>query len=234
MNTERAVLPKKSGIVQSVESSERKISKKGRRVRAGILDTALRLFGKFGYDAVSTRDLAAQSGVTLPALQYYFGGKQHLYLACASEVVARFAAITGRASENAQAALAGARDELQLRSALSELLIAVGKAMISQGQSASGGSFGIRELLDPGPGFDLLYAQLWEPGIELVADLIASIRKTPSNSPADRVEAMMLISSLSVFQNGQLVARQALEWDTIDADQFATIEAALRRRIAQL
>lgn len=44
-----------------------------------IVDTAAGLFARFGYDAVSTKQLAAEAGVTIGALYHYFSGKEELY-----------------------------------------------------------------------------------------------------------------------------------------------------------
>ncbi len=43
-----------------------------------ILDTAERLFGELGYDAVSLRQIIAAAGVNLAAVHYHFGSKEDL------------------------------------------------------------------------------------------------------------------------------------------------------------
>lgn len=43
-----------------------------------ILDTAERLFGEYGYDATSLRQIIAEAGVNLAAIHYHFGSKQEL------------------------------------------------------------------------------------------------------------------------------------------------------------
>lgn len=52
---------------------------KGRRDR--ILDAAERLFSEWGIDGVSMREIAAEAGVQLALINYYFGTKQELYRA---------------------------------------------------------------------------------------------------------------------------------------------------------
>lgn len=46
--------------------------------RAVILNTALSLFCKRGYDAVGVQEIVDQAGITKPTLYYYFGSKQGL------------------------------------------------------------------------------------------------------------------------------------------------------------
>ncbi len=46
--------------------------------RQKILSTALNLFAKKGYDAVSTVEIAQAAGITKPTMYYYFGSKEGL------------------------------------------------------------------------------------------------------------------------------------------------------------
>jgi len=46
--------------------------------RQRIIDTALELFAKKGYDAVSTLEIATAAGITKPTMYYYFGSKEGL------------------------------------------------------------------------------------------------------------------------------------------------------------
>jgi AcrR family transcriptional regulator len=47
--------------------------------RAKVLQTALELFAKFGYEGTSIRMIATQSGVNLSAVNYHFSSKENLY-----------------------------------------------------------------------------------------------------------------------------------------------------------
>jgi len=55
---------------------------RGDEVRRRILRAAIELFGEQGFDAASTRAIAARAGVNPPALQYYFHNKERLRQAC--------------------------------------------------------------------------------------------------------------------------------------------------------
>ncbi|MEI6311714.1 MAG: TetR family transcriptional regulator [Bacteroidota bacterium] len=46
-----------------------------------IMDIAEKLFAEYGYEAVSTRKLAADAQVNIAMISYYFGSKEDLYLA---------------------------------------------------------------------------------------------------------------------------------------------------------
>ena len=44
-----------------------------------ILETALGLFGRNGYEATSIRDLSAEAGINVAMINYYFGSKEKLF-----------------------------------------------------------------------------------------------------------------------------------------------------------
>ncbi len=58
----------------------------GERVRQDLLAAARQLFLSYEFKAVSVRQIASQAGVNAAMVNYYFGGKQGLYLAMVDEV----------------------------------------------------------------------------------------------------------------------------------------------------
>ena len=46
--------------------------------REAIINSALKLFCRRGYDAVGVQEIVDQAGITKPTLYYYFGSKQGL------------------------------------------------------------------------------------------------------------------------------------------------------------
>ena len=57
--------------------------------RAALVAAGLDLFGRRGFEATSTREIAAAAGVNLAAIAYHFGSKDGLRLACADFIAAR-------------------------------------------------------------------------------------------------------------------------------------------------
>ncbi|MGB3126953.1 MAG: CerR family C-terminal domain-containing protein [Pseudomonas sp.] len=60
---------------------------RGEETRARIVEAAIAVFGERGYDGASTRDIATAAGVNAPAIQYYFDGKEGVYLACVEHLI---------------------------------------------------------------------------------------------------------------------------------------------------
>src|SRR5208282_731957 len=62
---------------------------RGEEARQRLIQTAIEVFGAYGFDGASTRMLAQKAAVNLAAIPYYFGGKQGLYRAAAQFIVDR-------------------------------------------------------------------------------------------------------------------------------------------------
>lgn len=63
---------------------------KGTLNRQGVLEAAVALFNRLGYDRTSMNDIAAALGITKPALYHYFPSKEKIFTASierASEIV---------------------------------------------------------------------------------------------------------------------------------------------------
>lgn len=62
-----------------------------------LITSGIKLFGDYGFDAVSVRDIVSDSGVNISAVSYHFGGKHELYQAVvnhlALEVKTRLSAL---------------------------------------------------------------------------------------------------------------------------------------------
>jgi AcrR family transcriptional regulator len=80
---------------------------KAQQTRATILESAMRLFQRDGYDRTTMRAIASEAGVSVGNAYYYFSGKEHLiqafydgmqveHAAAAEEALARETSFEGR------------------------------------------------------------------------------------------------------------------------------------------
>jgi len=204
--------------------------RKGEETRQRILDAALEAFGEASFKAVTTRRIAQASGVSLPTLQYYFGDKEGLYRACAQALVERYRLHAGAA---AQAARAVSEDDTaaMTRAQLKALIRALAGFLVGTTEAERWAHFVARELRDPGPAFEILYENLWRPGVELIARLIARILGRPHSDPSARIQALLLISSLLAFQSGRSISLRTMHWSSIGPKELAMVLSSLDAQI---
>jgi AcrR family transcriptional regulator len=204
---------------------------KGDETRQRLLDAALTVFGEDSFRAATTRRIAAAAGVSLPTLQYYFGGKEGLYRACAEAIVERYRRHTASAAATALAALDRDRSPAAARRQLKALIGALAGFLVGTREAEGWASFVTRELREPGPAYAILYERLWRPGVETTGRLVARILGCAPDDPAARLQALLLISSLTSFQSGRSIALRTLGWKTIGPDELALVRAALDAQI---
>jgi AcrR family transcriptional regulator len=198
--------------------------------RRRILQAGLRSFAAEGYAGATTRMIASGAGVTLPAIAYHFGNKEGLHRACAEAIVIGYhahmlpLAVAAREAADSSSLSADAA-----RSWLDQLIESLVAAVSAGPEERLATHFALRELREPGPGYELLMRELWKPGILLVADLIARARGEKSASEQDRVGALMLLSSLSAFSILAPVALAVTGWGDVTGEHHATIAARARQ-----
>lgn len=207
---------------------------KGEASRQRILDAALEVFGEIGYRAATTRSIAEAAGLKLPALSYYFGGKEQLYLACAEEIVARYREHMAPVAPQAEKALTTAAGPEQAREALHLLIDALVDWLVGSDTPRRWSSFVAREMADPGPGYDILFKRLWLPGVSLMARLLSQLREVAADDDRSRLQAILLIASLTAFQSGRSVSMQALQWSSIGAEEVRMISALMKSQVDHL
>lgn len=201
----------------------------GEETRQRLIDAALRLFGTHGYDATSTRAIAGQAGVTLPAIAYHFGGKQGLHLACAEHVIALYRGRMLDALVAIQAAMPDAPDPA--RAALRQVIAMLAAMLLDLGDDDGWMTFMLREMNALGPAHDRLQRELWAPGLGLVAELISRCRGRAIADADDRLEAVLLLSSFSAFTTARAVALDFGGWRAIDPALVSRITERLQARI---
>lgn len=198
--------------------------------RERILRVGMACFAQEGFAGATTRMIAAAAGVTLPVIAYHFGNKDGLHLACAEEIVEQHrrrllpVAAAARCAADDGSLTAG-----QARVWLEKILASLVAAITADDEQRLATDFVLRELSEQGPGYHLLYEELWKPGMELVAELIAIARGQAATVQGDRVGAMMLLASLSSLTRDEPVASTFLGGSASEEPHKSLIgECALR------
>lgn len=172
--------------------------------------------------------------MNLPALQYYFGGKEGLYLACGQEIIDRYSGRLLAPITEAWTALPPHPSPEAARKALKAVLGALAELLVGTREAEQWTGFVLREMAEPGPAFELLYERVWSPGVELVALLIGRIRGEETLAEATRIDAFLLVSSVTTFSIARPVALKYLGWPDAAGERLIAVRAALDAQIDRL
>lgn len=204
---------------------------KGDETRGNILQAALSEFGEKGYGRATTRRIADAAGVTLPSIAYYFGSKEGVYLACADEIVDRYLNQMAGISGAGLAEALERGDGAACRDYLKQLLRHLIQLLAGSDDALTWTTFVARELREQGPAFAVLYERLWEPGVRMLARLVAGVRGAAEARDADVIDALLLISSLVAFYTGRAVSMRTLGWDAVTQGRMQELFAAADRLV---
>jgi AcrR family transcriptional regulator len=213
---------------------------RGDLARSKLLAAAVDVFGRYGFDATTTRTLADAAGVNLQAIGYYFRGKDGLYVAAAEHIASSIADQIASVRTRLQARIESldtenkpiSRDEA--RELLSEVLQALAKIFTSS-DSEAWARFLIREQMEPTEAFQRVYHGAMKPILELIGRLVGILLREETSSERVRLRTMSLVGGLMVFRVARAAAEAHLGWKGFgdrEAEQIRALADELASGIA--
>lgn len=201
---------------------------RGEETSLRIVEAALEIFGSSGYDSASTRAIAKRAGVNLPALQYYFGGKAGLYLACAHHIAAAFEERLSAIERRNAAALAGAAlSQPELRGLLRGVVEAFVVRLVDVPEPGNWVLFMVRELTRPTAAFDVFYERVLNRLVQLCATLVGLILGEPAEAPQTLIRALSIVGQLLFFVRAREAVLRLLGWHDFEGDRLDQIKRIL-------
>ncbi|MCA8906701.1 MAG: CerR family C-terminal domain-containing protein [Rhodospirillaceae bacterium] len=211
---------------------------RGDITRQKLLDAAIDVFGRQGYDGTTTRRLAQAAGVNLQAIPYYFGGKEGLYVAAAEHLVVRISAHVAAKRERlrgriAEADRAGGLSVGEARALLAELADTVVGLFISR-DSEAWARFIIREQMAPTEAFRRIQGGVMQPMMEVAGRLVATVLGETPDSPHVRLRTLALFGSILMFRTGRATVLARLGWEEIGPREADAVRALVGELVATL
>ncbi|MEF3697961.1 CerR family C-terminal domain-containing protein [Desulfolutivibrio sp.] len=180
--------------------------------RQKLIEAGVRLFGLHGFEATSTRSLAAEAGVNLAAIPYHFGGKEGLYHAVVSHIVDARNAVLGPYFERIRSLCADpAADRDTLFSALRAMIRALVADTLGASEGRDASQIMIQEQISPTPAFDLLYEGFFRSALDAWTGLVARLTGRDAGHPDTRLRALTLLGQIVIFRVGAFTALRHLD-----------------------
>ncbi|TCT44889.1 CerR family C-terminal domain-containing protein [Martelella mediterranea] len=193
--------------------------------RQALISTALRLFGEYGYNAVSTRKIADLADANIGSIAYHFGGKVGLMRACARYAIESIEDSYGKSI------LAPMPPDLTPAEARQELIQAVPifvSPLIRGPDAEEVHIFVMRHLSNDSEAFDLLYSEFFCPQHRRVRQLFARATGRDPESEETRVVAFTILGQCLYFRIWHKVVRRNMGWDAVNDEQRNLVVSALQ------
>ncbi|MCA1961693.1 MAG: CerR family C-terminal domain-containing protein [Desulfomonile sp.] len=203
--------------------------------RKRLVDAALNLFGRNSFEGVSTRTLSQQAGVNLAAIQYYFGGKEGLYLAVARHIDSRIGSL-------ARPVLAKVEADLDARTPTREecfemvcnLLEVMIKTTLETPDSKKWVGILVREQMEPSPAFDILYEGVMSPMHHCLSRLTGLILGLDPEAEETKIRVFALMGQLIMFHVSRTLVTRTLGWEGYRSSEVESIRAILLENVRAL
>ncbi|MBX5222542.1 CerR family C-terminal domain-containing protein [Rhizobium sp. NLR8a] len=192
--------------------------------RQKMLTAALDVFGRYGFDGASTRQLTEAAGVNLQAIPYYFGSKEGLYIATAEylmmQIDAHVSGMRARIGAHLMALDAAGEPlgEADARLFLTEVLQTLVTLFVAK-ESEPWARFLIREQMEPTEAFKRVYQGIMRPMIEMGRRLVGAILGEDPASEHVRLRTFNLVGSILIFRFAHASVLAQMEWDAFGPEQ---------------
>lgn len=199
-------------------------SARAEAARQKMLTAALDVFGRYGFDGASTRQLTEAAGVNLQAIPYYFGSKEGLYIATAEYLMMRIdthvSGMRARIGAHLMALDAAGKPlgEADARLLLTEVLQTMVTLFVAK-ESEPWARFLIREQMEPTEAFKRVYQGIMRPMIEMGRRLVGAILGEDPASEHVRLRTFNLVGSILIFRFARATVLAQMEWDTFGPKQ---------------
>jgi AcrR family transcriptional regulator len=128
---------------------------RGTETRDRLIEAAIDVFGRHGYEGATTRQIAKAADANLAAIVYHFGSKEALYLAVAEHLVGEINARMGPVLAFVEASFP--KQPAEALGLLKRMLGAFVDVVLGSPDAQRWARIVIRELLDPSDAFDIIY-----------------------------------------------------------------------------
>lgn len=192
--------------------------------RQRLIEAGVRLFGLHGFEATSTRALAAEAGVNLGAIPYHFGGKEGLYHAVARHIVD---VMLGQVGPGVGRVLAVCHDPGAGREAVLEALRTMvrdmARVMLGTSEARCFSQIVLQEQIAPTSAFPIFYEGFLMRVHAVWCVLLARLTGLAPDSTELALRAFATMGQLVIFRMAMASALRRLDCDKLGAGHLECI-----------
>lgn len=201
---------------------------RGEETRLRLLDAALELFAKDGFEGTSTRALADKAGANLPAIQYYFGSKEGLYRAVVDGIIAEIEAAVTPLAEEIRTRLADSNTtRADLIDLLCQMLATVVALMLDENvpNRESRQKFFARMEAESDAAFDAFQASVFRNVFDPCRSIVGRLLDQAPTGEQATLRTLTLIGQAKMFCGRNIPG--ILGWERIGEDQVRAVQQVI-------
>jgi TetR/AcrR family transcriptional regulator, regulator of cefoperazone and chloramphenicol sensitivity len=186
---------------------------RGAETRQRLVEAAVDIFGRFGFEGASTRQIVNQAETNLAAIAYHFGSKEALHIAAAEHIATRIATLVGPVLVSADSPQVFASPKAA-RAAFIRIIEAFADTILGEKEAERWARFIVREQMQPTQAFEVIYrftGAAHNLGTRLAA---AALGENESDATVS-LRVFALFGQVLVFRVAQALVMRRMEWQSI-------------------
>ena len=180
------------------------------QTRAALVHAALKLFGRQGYHATSTREIAALARANIGSIAYHFGGKAGLRAACANYIVEMIGQIAGAALAEPPETPADGAEAAQRQ--LHLIVERMAGFVVARPEAGEIVQFVLRELSQPSEALDIIYDGVFDPVHRRLCGIWAAASGEDADSDRTRITVFTMIGQVIYFRIAREAVMRRMGW----------------------
>ena len=185
---------------------------RGAETRRRLIEAALDVFGRHGFEGASTRQIAKEADANLAAIVYHFGSKEALHIAVAEYIVGRVGTLLG--PRLAAAASEAAATPKAARAALVALIEAYADVLLGEAEAERWARFIVREQMQPSPAFEIIFGMM-SRAHGIATRLVATALGRDPGEESVRLRTFTLMGQVLVFRLANTMVLRVMDWKSI-------------------
>lgn len=207
---------------------------RGAETRQRIVNVALEMFGRLGYEHTLMRDIAAKARVKATVLHYYFEGKRGLHLACVEYIHERSRQLLQDVLDQARQAMATKTG----RAALIEIVCLIyercAEYLLTTPEFELWTNFmgWDNHAKVPHPSRKMLEQRIRRDFMQLMWDLIGRITGKGASDVDTRIRVLTLGGQLAVLELARRRSMDDIGWTVVDEPSLRKFKSIIREQTA--
>lgn len=181
-----------------------------------LIETALDLFGSKGFNAASTREIAATAKANIASIGYHFSGKDGLRRACAEYAASFIGSVTHRGFSSGHDNTVGMPAADEARRELTVFISTVTQTLLTSRAAQRIVRFILRELTDQSPVLPVIYSAVVEPTHRRLCRLWSAVTGEDADDEIVKLAVFAILGQAIYFRIGEPIITRRMNWDGYD------------------
>jgi AcrR family transcriptional regulator len=205
-------------------------SLRGERTRQRLIEAGVEIFGRYNFEATTTRMLADRAGVNLAAIPYHFSSKEGLYHAVVRHIVeqatAAYRPAVAQISERLERSDCSGSECFAM---LAKVLNTMISTILGTPEAKSWAGIILREQMEPTAAFDIIYEDLMLPVMRCCLALVARILHREPDDPETMLKVIAIVGQVLIFRTSREAVIRSLNWEGYSRREIEMVQTLTER-----